>query len=106
MDLVCESSFQVVKQFKVEGYYIICTIDIQKDLNYKQVLRAWDLLPLDEVGKLVRRLDSIFAMYTDDFIDLCKLKCFDGYAFFPIDPIIIIMIVISQKVLHTKSVNC
>ncbi|XP_031107885.1 uncharacterized protein LOC116012480 [Ipomoea triloba] len=78
VDLVCESSFQVVKQFKIEGYYIICTIDIQKDLNYKQVLRAWDLLPLDEVGKLVRRLDSIFAMYNDDFIDLCKLKCFDG----------------------------
>ncbi|RAL48322.1 hypothetical protein DM860_005746 [Cuscuta australis] len=78
VDSVCESSSQIVKQFKVEGLFIVCTIDIQKEFKYTQILRAWDLLPLDEVGKLLRRLDSIFAMYTDDFINLCTQKSFEG----------------------------
>ncbi|XP_019165856.1 PREDICTED: uncharacterized protein LOC109161799 isoform X2 [Ipomoea nil] len=78
VDLVGETSSQIVKQFKVEGYYVVCTTDIQKEAKYTQVLRAWDLLSLDEVGKLLRRLDGIFAMYTDDFINLCKQRCLDG----------------------------
>ncbi|RAL49278.1 hypothetical protein DM860_017558 [Cuscuta australis] len=78
VDSVCESSSQIVKQFKVEGFFVVCTIDIQKEFKYTQVLRAWDLLPLDEVGKLLRRLDSIFTMYTDDFINLCTQKSLDG----------------------------
>ncbi|CAH9101363.1 unnamed protein product [Cuscuta europaea] len=78
VDLMCQSSSQIVKQFKVEGQYIVCTVDIQRELKYTQILRAWDLLPLDEVGKLLRRLDSIFAMYTDNFINMCKEKCLDG----------------------------
>ncbi|CAH9131432.1 unnamed protein product [Cuscuta epithymum] len=78
VDLMCQSSSQIVKQFKVEGQYIVCTVDIQRELKYTQILRAWDLLPLDEVGKLLRRLDSIFAMYTDNYINMCKEKCLDG----------------------------
>nr|GLL47740.1 uncharacterized protein LOC109161799 isoform X1 [Ipomoea trifida] len=78
VDLVCETSSQIVKKFKVEGYYIVCTIDIQKEAKYTQVLRAWDLLSLDEAGKLLKRLDGMFARYTDDFINLCKQKCLDG----------------------------
>nr|GME01700.1 putative helicase magatama 3 [Ipomoea batatas] len=78
VDLVCETSSQIVKQFKVEGYYIVCTIDIQKETKYTQVLRAWDLLSLDEARKLLKRLDGMFARYTDDFINLCKQKCLDG----------------------------
>ncbi|XP_022874965.1 uncharacterized protein LOC111393590 [Olea europaea var. sylvestris] len=78
MDLMCERSLQIVKQFKVEGYYIVCTIDIMKELNYMQVLKVWDILPLEMVQKLLRRLDSIFAMYTVDFINRCKEKCIEG----------------------------
>ncbi|CAH9094296.1 unnamed protein product [Cuscuta epithymum] len=78
VDLTCQSSSQIVKQFKVEGQYIVCTVDIQRELKYTQILRVWDLLPLDEVGKLLRRLNSIFAMYTDDFINMCSHKCLDG----------------------------
>ncbi|CAI9770914.1 unnamed protein product [Fraxinus pennsylvanica] len=78
VDLMCESSLQIVKQFKVEGYYIVCTIDVMKEMNYMQVLKVWDILPLEAVQKLLRRLDSIFAMYTDDFIHRCKEKCIEG----------------------------
>ncbi|CAL5354450.1 unnamed protein product [Camellia sinensis] len=76
---VCESSAQILKQFKVEGLYVVCTIDIVKDSIYKQVLKVRDILPLEEIPKLAKRLDGMFAMYTDDYIDHCKQKCFEGY---------------------------
>lgn len=79
VDLVCESSMHIIKQFKVEGRYIICTIDVAKELQYKQVLKVWDILPLDEVQKLVKQLDNIFVKYTDDYISRCKEKCPEGY---------------------------
>ncbi|KAL7163145.1 hypothetical protein ACSBR2_039278 [Camellia fascicularis] len=79
VDSVCESSAQILKKFMVEGLYVVCTIDIVKDLIYKQVLKVWDILPLEEIPKLVKRLDGMFAMYTDDYIDHCKQKCVEGY---------------------------
>ncbi|KAM7463331.1 hypothetical protein LguiA_031452 [Lonicera macranthoides] len=78
VDMLCEGSKQTLKQFKVEGLYIVCTIDIVKDTKYIQVLKVWDLLPLEEIPKLAKRLDSIFSMYTDDFINCCKVKFQDG----------------------------
>ncbi|KAA8529934.1 hypothetical protein F0562_034462 [Nyssa sinensis] len=78
VDSVCESSSQILKQFKVEGLYVVCTIDIVKESTYIQVLKVWDILPLEEIPKLVKRLDNIFTMYTDDFINHCKEKCLDG----------------------------
>lgn len=79
VDLVCESSPQILKKFKVEGLYVVSTIDIVKESNYKQVLKIWDVLSVEELPKLVKRLDSIFFMYTDEFINHCKEKLLDGY---------------------------
>ncbi|KAI8552025.1 hypothetical protein RHMOL_Rhmol06G0232600 [Rhododendron molle] len=78
VDTVCESSSQILKQFKVEGLYIVCSIDIIKDSMYIQVLKVWDILPLDEISKLAKRLDGMFAMYSDDFINCCNQKLCDG----------------------------
>ncbi|XP_060187254.1 uncharacterized protein LOC132616693 isoform X2 [Lycium barbarum] len=79
VELVCESSTQVVKQFKVvEGRYIVCTVDIQKEDFYTQVLKVWDILPLEEVAEFLKRLDAIYLMYTKEFINLCKEKHFKG----------------------------
>ncbi|KAK6931708.1 DNA2/NAM7 helicase-like, C-terminal, partial [Dillenia turbinata] len=75
VDIVCESSSQIVKQLKVEGLFIIWTIDLAK---YMQVLKIWDILPLEDVPKLIKRLDSIYSMYTDEFLNRCKAKCLDG----------------------------
>ncbi|KAF3432418.1 hypothetical protein FNV43_RR27158 [Rhamnella rubrinervis] len=77
VDSVCGSSMPIVKQYKVEGLYVVSTTDIVKDLSYKQVLKIWDILPLEDVPKLIRRLDSIFCKYTDDFINLCNEKSLD-----------------------------
>ncbi|KAK0573666.1 hypothetical protein LWI29_011732 [Acer saccharum] len=79
IDLVCERSSHIVKQFKVEGLNAVCTIDIEKkELQYIQVLKVWDILSLDDVSKLVKRLDDIFVKYSDDYVNHCKEKCLEG----------------------------
>lgn len=80
VDSVGGSSLDIMK-FKVEGLFVISTVDIKKDSKYIQVLKIWDVLPPDEIPKLIKRLDSIFGKYTDDFINLCNEKSFDGYVF-------------------------
>ena len=81
MDSVCGSSLHIIKQFKVAGFYIICTIDIVKESTYFQVLKVWDILPLKNVQNLLTRLDNIFVKYTDEFINHCKEKCIEGYVY-------------------------
>ncbi|KAL5829949.1 hypothetical protein ACOSQ3_019417 [Xanthoceras sorbifolium] len=78
IDSVCGSSSHIVKQFKVEGLYVVCTIDIEKEGRYIQFLKVWDILPLEDVYKLVKRLDDIFVKYTDDYVNRCKEKCLEG----------------------------
>ncbi|XP_042981757.1 uncharacterized protein LOC122311308 isoform X4 [Carya illinoinensis] len=84
-DPVCGSSSQIIKQFKVEDLYIVCANDIRKEwsdvvkeLMYDQVLKVWDILPAEEIPKLIKRLDSMFGKYTDDFLNRCKEKCLEG----------------------------
>ncbi|XP_012837495.1 PREDICTED: uncharacterized protein LOC105958040 [Erythranthe guttata] len=80
VDWKCESSSYIVKQIKVSKYYVVCSIDLVKDPVYVQIFKVWDILPMKETAKLLKRLDSIFAMYTDDFIDRCNEKLCEGYA--------------------------
>ncbi|KAJ4710301.1 UvrD-like Helicase, ATP-binding domain, P-loop containing nucleoside triphosphate hydrolase [Melia azedarach] len=78
IDSVCENSLHIIKQFQVESQYIICTIDIMKELQYIQVLKVWDILPLKDVPKLATHLDNVFVKYNDDYINRCKEKSFQG----------------------------
>ncbi|XP_042981759.1 uncharacterized protein LOC122311308 isoform X6 [Carya illinoinensis] len=84
-DPACGSSSQIIKQFKVEDLYIVCANDIRKEssdkakeMGYHQVLKVWDILPAGEIPKLIKRLDSMFGKYTDDFLNRCKEKCLEG----------------------------
>ncbi|GJU96611.1 UvrD-like helicase, ATP-binding domain, P-loop containing nucleoside triphosphate hydrolase [Tanacetum coccineum] len=63
---------------QVEGYYVICTIDIIKEVNYTQVLKVWDILALEEIPELRKRLESIHSAYTNEYINRCTEKCLDG----------------------------
>lgn len=81
VDQKCENSSYLLKLFKVDVYYVVCSIDIVKDTIYKQVLKVWDILPMNETAKYFKRLDSIFSMYTENFTKLCNEKLFDRYAF-------------------------
>ncbi|XP_024196530.1 uncharacterized protein LOC112199800 [Rosa chinensis] len=78
VETISGSSSMILKKFKVEGLYIVCTNDISKNLQYVQVLKIWDILPVEDIPKLIYRLDSIFNRCTDNFINLCKETCLDG----------------------------
>ncbi|KAL7258164.1 hypothetical protein ACSBR1_004309 [Camellia fascicularis] len=78
LDINCEDLSQMLNKFKVRELYIVCSIDIVEESWYTQVLKVWDVLPLEEFPKLVKRLDGIFGMYTDDYLNRCKVKCHDG----------------------------
>ncbi|XP_050209288.2 uncharacterized protein LOC126660014 isoform X2 [Mercurialis annua] len=76
--LICDNFSQMLKQFKVKNLYIICSNDVVKDSLYFQVLKVWDILPLEDIPKLITRLDSVFLSYTEAFISRCKTKCMEG----------------------------
>ncbi|KAK7319208.1 hypothetical protein RJT34_03926 [Clitoria ternatea] len=82
VNLDCGNSSQLLKQFKVGGLFVVCSTDIVicsmdtvQESRYTQVLKIWDVLPPEDVPKLVKRLDGIFGSYTDDFISRCSEKC-------------------------------
>ncbi|KAI6690181.1 hypothetical protein NL676_027009 [Syzygium grande] len=70
----------MVKQFEVDGLYVLCTVDIDilKEPRYIQILKIWDVLPLRDATRLVEHLDCEFKAYGDDFISLCNEKCLEG----------------------------
>jgi len=78
VDLLCGNSSQMLKQYKVEGLFVVCSKDIVKEVNFTQVLRIWDILLQEDIPKVVKRLDCIFGSYTDDFISRCSEQCFEG----------------------------
>ncbi|KVH96354.1 DNA helicase, UvrD-like, C-terminal [Cynara cardunculus var. scolymus] len=66
---------ELMKEFKVRGLHLICTIDIGKETYYTQVLKVWDILPFHMIAELVERLDGFIGMYTQKYIDCCKARC-------------------------------
>ncbi|KAL5554093.1 hypothetical protein UlMin_041494 [Ulmus minor] len=78
IDITCEKSKQILKQFKVKDLYLVCSVDVVMEDWYKQVLRVWDLLQLVDIPKLAKHLDTVFCSYTDDFLSFCKVKCLEG----------------------------
>jgi len=79
VELVCENSSKILKQFKVESRCIICSIEIVKDSRcHVQVLKMWDIVRLEDIPQLVKSLDSEFRKYTDEYIVFCKENGFDG----------------------------
>ncbi|XP_076897944.1 uncharacterized protein LOC143551376 [Bidens hawaiensis] len=78
VDVCRENSSQILKKYKVEGLYVICSVDIIKEVKHIQVLKVWDILPWDEISELTIRIGSIFSAYTDDYINHCTSKCLKG----------------------------
>ncbi|KAK3002990.1 hypothetical protein RJ639_019262 [Escallonia herrerae] len=74
----CESSSNILRKFKVAELYIVCSVDIVKESWFIQALKVWDILPLQDISKLVKRLDNIFSMYTEDYLTRCGVKLLEG----------------------------
>ncbi|RDX89211.1 TPR and ankyrin repeat-containing protein 1, partial [Mucuna pruriens] len=84
VDLFCGNSSKILKQFKVGGLFVVCSTDVVKESSYTQVLKIWDILPLEDIPKLVKRLDSIIGSYTEEFASRCSEKCIEGNMEVPI----------------------
>ncbi|OWM65616.1 hypothetical protein CDL15_Pgr017113 [Punica granatum] len=78
VDLICKSSSQIIKQFKPENLYILCTVDIEKESKYIQILKIWDVLPLEDTAKTIERLNGVYMRFTDEYVSRCKEKRFEG----------------------------
>ncbi|PWA41896.1 DNA helicase, UvrD/REP type, P-loop containing nucleoside triphosphate hydrolase [Artemisia annua] len=71
----------LMKEFKVKGMHLICTVDIVKETQYTQVLKVWDILPFHEIPELVKRLERIIGTYTPEYIERCKTGSLRGSEF-------------------------
>ncbi|KAG6515462.1 uncharacterized protein LOC121971003 [Zingiber officinale] len=71
-------SFELIRINKVNDFFVIWTVDITKDDRYIQVLKVWDILPLEKIERLVSRLDHIFSLYTETYVNYCKKTCTQG----------------------------
>ncbi|KAI3974739.1 hypothetical protein MKX01_037535 [Papaver californicum] len=89
VESLCGNSIQLVKQYKVAKYSC-----------YTQVLKIWDILPLEEMPKLVKSLDSIFSKYTDDYLNRCKLENLMG-----MDAVVPITWRIDDETIRYKNTN-
>ncbi|XP_074263309.1 uncharacterized protein LOC141586084 isoform X2 [Silene latifolia] len=73
-------SSSIVKQYRVEGRYIICTNDICKDSGYAtQVLKVWDILHLIDVPPLIKKLETVYRSFPDGYLKRSKAKSLEGY---------------------------
>ncbi|KAL5077780.1 hypothetical protein RYX36_016764 [Vicia faba] len=85
VEFICEGSSKILKHFKVENRYIICSVEIVKDLRcYIQVLKIWDLVSVEEIARSAKHIDTEFKRYTDKYIVCSKERGFDGKVEFPL----------------------
>ncbi|KAJ4974780.1 hypothetical protein NE237_007954 [Protea cynaroides] len=74
------TSSELLEVYKVDELLnIVWTVDIfRENFNCIQVLKVWDILPLQEIPKLANQLDSLFGNYRVDDMNRCKFKCAEG----------------------------
>ncbi|XP_044967802.1 uncharacterized protein LOC123427749 [Hordeum vulgare subsp. vulgare] len=71
LDIPGVSNF--AKVYKIRELHLIWSTDVEKsEGRYIQIIRIWDLLSQQHVARTVQRLESVFSMYTDDYLDHCR----------------------------------
>ncbi|KAL6651319.1 hypothetical protein ACP70R_010244 [Stipagrostis hirtigluma subsp. patula] len=64
-------AFQLTKVYRIRDLYLVWS-NLEKNERYFQIIRIWDLLSHQHVARTVQRLQNIFSMYTDDYLDHCR----------------------------------
>ena len=73
----------LAKVYKIRDICLIWSTDVEKtEGRYFQIIRVWDLLSQQNVARTVQRLENLFSMYTDDYLDHCRRVQTQGYEFF------------------------
>ncbi|KAG5534406.1 hypothetical protein RHGRI_022506 [Rhododendron griersonianum] len=67
------------------GLNLIWSVDVVRVASKDfQVLKFWDILPMAEIPQLAKHLDSLFGNYTDDKMNRCKCRSFEGNLVVPV----------------------
>ncbi|KAM3369762.1 hypothetical protein ACQJBY_017559 [Aegilops geniculata] len=75
---ICDT-FQLARVWKIRDLYLVWSTDIEKsERGYFQIIRIWDLLSHQHVARTVQRLENLFSIYTDDYLDHCRRVQTDG----------------------------
>ncbi|KAM0823294.1 hypothetical protein ACQ4PT_070967 [Festuca glaucescens] len=62
----------LAKVYKIRDLYLIWSTDMERsESRYFQMIKIWDLLS-QHVERTVHRLEYLFSMYTDDYLDHCR----------------------------------
>ncbi|RVW37185.1 putative helicase MAGATAMA 3 [Vitis vinifera] len=71
---------QLLELYKVTKILnLVWSIEILKeDSNYIQVLKVWDILPMERTPKQAARLENLFGNKRVIDMDHCKFKCVEG----------------------------
>ncbi|KZV53817.1 hypothetical protein F511_00083 [Dorcoceras hygrometricum] len=77
---------QLIHLYKVKGKLeLVWTIDIlEENSTQTQVIKIWDVLPLSEIPKLIKKLDLVIGNYTLNHVNRCLSKRFEGELVVPI----------------------
>jgi hypothetical protein len=54
----------------------------KSERRYIQIIRIWDLLSHQHLARTVQRLENLFSVYTDDYLDHCRRVQTCGYVLF------------------------
>ncbi|ONK71073.1 uncharacterized protein A4U43_C04F4440 [Asparagus officinalis] len=84
-----------IKQFRVHGLTIVCTVDIIREIQFIQVIKIWDVLTLAEIPKLIRGLDDMASSFGDKYVKYCSIEKVEGDLVVPM----------SWEVSHELSLN-
>ncbi|KAJ3682017.1 hypothetical protein LUZ60_014590 [Juncus effusus] len=65
--------FDLARIYKIGDLYLVWSTDLEKQEQFMQIVRVWDLLPLTQVERFVRRMNNIFCLYSDAYIERCRV---------------------------------
>ncbi|XWS65220.1 hypothetical protein CRYUN_Cryun05aG0073700 [Craigia yunnanensis] len=78
--IVIDGSFGLLEVYPVNGFLnLLWSVDIMKEnSHFIQVLKVWDILPLLDIPKVAKNLESLFGEYTVEKMSRCKCQCLKG----------------------------
>ncbi|KAL6607965.1 hypothetical protein ACP70R_041028 [Stipagrostis hirtigluma subsp. patula] len=70
--------FELAKVCRVSDLYLIWTTDLEKDGRFFQIIKIWDLVTLQHIERTIQRLENLFSMYSDNYMEHYKSVCKEG----------------------------
>ena len=81
---MADRPFPLAKVYVVANHCLVWSIDLHKDQQVcTQIIKLWNLVPRADVEGLLKRMDYIFSMYTDAYMERCKTISLDEYVPIP-----------------------